>query len=76
MVALPRGETATSADVLAYAADMAVELSILCAAKGLDALGARFLEAAAEARRARGALSVAADPPAYPDPNAAAADAT
>jgi F0F1-type ATP synthase membrane subunit c/vacuolar-type H+-ATPase subunit K len=73
MVALPQGHMTTPADVLAYAADLAVELSVLCAAQGFDELGARFLEAAAEARRARAGLAAA---PTALQPNAAPPDAT
>lgn len=62
----------TQADVLAYAADIAVELSITCARSGFDAVGAHFLAAAAEARRQRARLSGSH---AWP-PNAAPPDAT
>jgi hypothetical protein len=49
----PLSDAASPKEVLAFAADMAVELSVLCAARGFDGLGARFLDAAAEARRLR-----------------------
>lgn len=62
---------AARGDLLAYLADIAIELSVLSAAKGFDALGAKFLDAAAEARRRR-----ADPPPSDYDPNAAPADAT